>query len=73
LSYGAASPGTSSELDRKRSGNQRLIIDCDLKLGRTRSRWGDNIRMDLREIGWGGMDWINVAQYKDRWRAFLIL
>jgi hypothetical protein len=31
-------------------------------LGRPRIRWEDNIRMDLREIGWGGMDWINLAQ-----------
>jgi hypothetical protein len=38
-------------------------------LGRPRRRWGDNIKMDLREIGWGGMDWINLAQDRDRWRA----
>jgi hypothetical protein len=31
-------------------------------LGRPRRSWEDNIRMDLREIGWGGMDWINLAQ-----------
>jgi hypothetical protein len=30
-------------------------------LGRPRRRWEDNIRMDLREIGWGGMDWIDLA------------
>jgi hypothetical protein len=30
-------------------------------LGRLRHRWEDNIRMDLKEIGWGGMDWINLA------------
>jgi hypothetical protein len=38
-------------------------------LGRPRRRWEDNIKMDLREVGWGGMDWISVAQYRDRWRA----
>jgi hypothetical protein len=38
-------------------------------LGRLRRRWEDNIRMDLREIGWGGMDWIDLAQDRDRWRA----
>jgi hypothetical protein len=32
----------------------------------------DTIKMDLREIGWGGMDWIDVAQDKDQWRALLI-
>jgi hypothetical protein len=34
-------------------------------LGRTRCRW-DGIRMDLREIGWGGVDWIRLAQQMDR-------
>jgi hypothetical protein len=34
-------------------------------LGRPRYRWKDNIRMDLREIGWGGMDWIDLAQDRD--------
>jgi hypothetical protein len=34
-------------------------------LGRSRRRWEDNIRMDLREIVWGGMDWINLAQDRD--------
>jgi hypothetical protein len=31
----------------------------------------DNIKMDLREIGWGGMDWIDLAQDKDKWRALM--
>jgi hypothetical protein len=39
------------------------------QLGRPRRRWEDNIKMDLREVGWGGMDWINLAQDRDRWRA----
>jgi hypothetical protein len=38
-------------------------------LGTPRRRWEDNIVMDLREIGWGGTDWINLAQDKDQWRA----
>ena len=37
--------------------------------GRSRSRWEDNIKMDLQEAGCGGMDWIDVAQDRDRWRA----
>jgi hypothetical protein len=37
-------------------------------LGRPRRRWEDNIKMDLREVGWGDMDWINLAQDRDRWR-----
>jgi hypothetical protein len=38
-------------------------------LGRPRRRWEDGIRMDLREIGLGGVDWIRLAQGRDRWRA----
>jgi hypothetical protein len=40
-------------------------------LGRPRRRWVDNIKMDLREIGWNGMDWIELAQYRDQWRALV--
>jgi hypothetical protein len=40
-------------------------------LGRPRRRWEDNIKMDLREIGWGGKDWINLAEERDRWRALV--
>jgi hypothetical protein len=40
-------------------------------LGRPRRRWEDNIKMDLREVGWGSVDWINLAQDRDRWRAFV--
>jgi hypothetical protein len=39
--------------------------------GRSRSRWEDNIKMGLREIGWGGMDWIRQAQDGDQWRALV--
>jgi hypothetical protein len=38
-------------------------------LGRPGRRWEDNIRMDLREIGWGSMDWLDLAQDRDQWRA----
>jgi hypothetical protein len=38
-------------------------------LGRPRRRWEDEIRMDLREIGLGGVDWIRLAQDRYRWRA----
>jgi hypothetical protein len=40
-------------------------------LGRPRRRWEDNIKMDLREVWWGNVDWINLAQDRDRWRAFV--
>jgi hypothetical protein len=35
--------------------------------GRPKRRWDDNIRMDLREIGWEGVDWIHLAQDRDQW------
>jgi hypothetical protein len=38
-------------------------------LGKLRRRWVDNIELDLRETGWDGMDWINLAQGRDQWRA----
>ena len=40
-------------------------------LGRSRRRWEDNIKMDLQEVGFGGMDWIELAQDRDRWRALV--
>jgi hypothetical protein len=38
-------------------------------LGRPRRRWVDNIRMGLGEVGWGNVDWIGLAQDRNRWRA----
>jgi hypothetical protein len=40
-------------------------------LGTPRSRWEDNIKMDLRKIGFGDVDWIHLAQDRDRWRALV--
>jgi transcription termination factor 2 len=40
-------------------------------LGRPRRRWVGNVKMDLREIGWDGMDWIKLAQDRDQWRALV--
>jgi len=40
-------------------------------LGRPRRRWEDNIMMDLREVGCGGVDWMELAQDRDRWRALV--
>jgi hypothetical protein len=39
--------------------------------GRHRRRWEDNIEMDLQEVGCGVMDWIELAQHMDRWRALM--
>ena len=40
-------------------------------LGRPRRGWEDNIKMDLQKVGCGGMDWIELAQDRDRWRALI--
>jgi hypothetical protein len=40
-------------------------------LGRTRRRWEDNTKMDLQEVGCGVIDWIELAQDRDRWRALV--
>jgi hypothetical protein len=49
---------------------QVLVRKPDIKrlLGRPRHRWADNIKMDLREIGWSGIDQINLAEDRDQWR-----
>jgi hypothetical protein len=40
-------------------------------LGRARRRWEDKIKMDFREMEWGGIDWIDLAQDRDRWRTLV--
>jgi hypothetical protein len=40
-------------------------------LGRPRCRWVDNVRMDLGKMGWGDVDWIGLAQDRNRWRALV--
>jgi hypothetical protein len=50
----------------------RILVETPERkkpLGRPRLRWEDNIRMDLREIGWSGVDWIDLAQDRNQWRA----
>jgi hypothetical protein len=51
--------------------NAYRILVGKRPLGKPRCRWEDNIRMDLREIGWGGMDWIDLAQDRDQWKALV--
>jgi hypothetical protein len=57
----------------KRNAYRILVGNPERKrpLGRPRRRWVDNIKMDLREIGWDGMDWIDLAQDRDQWRALV--
>ena len=42
------------------------------QLRRLRRRWEDNIKMDRKEVGCGGMDWIELADDRDKWRALVI-
>jgi hypothetical protein len=55
-------------MEDKRNAYRILVGKLEGKrpLGRPRHRWED-IRMDLREIGWGGMDWIDLAHDRDQW------
>jgi hypothetical protein len=39
--------------------------------GRPRRRWVSNVKMDLREVGWGRMDWIDMTQDRDQWKALV--
>jgi hypothetical protein len=60
-----------SRMGEKRYAYRLLVGKPEEKrpLGRPRHRWVDNIKMDLLEIGWGGVDWIGLVQDKDKWRA----
>jgi hypothetical protein len=65
--------GHVARMGEKRDGYRILVGKPEGKkpLGRPRPRWMDNIKIDLREIGWEGMDWIDLAQDRDQWRALM--
>jgi hypothetical protein len=56
-------------------GNARRIFvgkpEGKRPLGIPGRKWLDNIKMDLREMGWGGMDWINLAQGRNQWKVLV--
>jgi hypothetical protein len=59
---------------RERRNAYRLLVgkpEEKRTLGRPRRRWVDNSRLDLGEIGWGGVNWIGLAQDRDKWRALV--
>jgi hypothetical protein len=47
------------------------MLEGKRPLGRPRRRWVDNIKIDLRVIGWDGVDWIDMAQDRDQWKALV--
>ena len=57
-----------------RRGVHRVLVgkpDGNRSLGRPRHRWEDNIKVDLCEVGCGGVDWIRLAQDRNRWQALV--
>jgi len=58
----------------ERRGVYRVLVgkpDGKKHLGRPMRKWEDDIKMDLEEVGCGGMDWIKLVQDRDRWRALV--
>jgi hypothetical protein len=57
---------------RERRGTYSIFVgrpEGRRPLVRPRHKWDDNIKMDLQEVGWGVMDWMELAEDRDRWRA----
>ena len=66
--------GHVARMGEGKGGVHRVLIskpEGKRPLGRPRRRWEDNIKMDLREVGGGGGDWMELAQDRDRWRALM--
>jgi hypothetical protein len=65
--------GHVARMGERRGAYRTLMGKPEAKrpLGRHRRRWEDNIKMDLQEVGCGGMGWIELAQDRDRWRALV--
>jgi hypothetical protein len=66
--------GEAYSMNGEKGNAYRLLVgkpEGKRPLGRPRRRWVDNIRMDLEEVGWGDVDWIGLAQDRNRWRALV--
>jgi hypothetical protein len=60
--------GNVAHMGERRDAYRALVWKCEERrpLGRPRHRWKDNIKIDLREVGWGSMHWIDMAQDRNR-------
>jgi hypothetical protein len=65
--------GHVARMGEKRNAYRILVGKPEGKrtLGRPRRRWVDNSKLSLREIGWDGVDWVDLAQDRDQWRALV--
>jgi hypothetical protein len=65
--------GRACSTNGEKRNDYRILVgkpEGKRPLGRPRRKWVDNIKMDLREVGWDGIDWIDLAD-RDRWRALV--
>jgi hypothetical protein len=65
--------GHVARVGEKRGAYRILVrrLEGRRPLGKPRRRWENNIKMDLREVGWVGMNWIELARDRDRWRTLV--
>jgi hypothetical protein len=63
VAYMGDGRGAYRVLVRRREGKRPI--------GRPRRRWEDNIEIDLQEVGWRGVNWIDLARHRDRWQVFV--
>jgi hypothetical protein len=65
--------GNARSTDGEKNSYKILVVKPERKrpLDRPRHRWVDNIKMDLREVGWGCMVWTEMAQDKEHWRSLV--
>jgi hypothetical protein len=66
--------GTVCSTKGEKKNTHRILVgkpEGKRSVGRTRRRWVENIKMNLRKIGLGDMNWIDMAQDKNKWRGFV--
>jgi transcription termination factor 2 len=65
--------GHVARMEETRGAYRALVVKPEggIPFGRPRRRWENNIKMDLQEVGWGGIDWTDLAQDRDRWGALV--